>query len=162
MKNSKWCFTLFLALAFFTACNKDDDDILLQEEDYLIFGHFYGFCQGETCIEIFRLDESTLMEDTNDNYPQTDDFYEGDFTLLSDEKFQIVAGLESQFPLALLDEAETVIGQPDAADGGGLYIEYSKDGVRDFWLIDLVTENIPEAYREFVDTALEKIQQINE
>ena len=33
-----------------------------------------------------------------------------------------------EFPSALLDETEVVIGMPDAGDWGGLYIEYKSGG----------------------------------
>lgn len=161
MKNVKWLFASILFLVLFSACKNEDDTDLLND-DYLIFGHFYGLCEGEQCIEIFKLDENSLSEDSNDSYPQSDDFYDGNFTVLSEEKFQEVTGLEDLFPEALWDETDKVIGQPEVTDGGGLYIEYNKDGVRDFWIIDLVTENIPEAYKPFVDAAVEKIQVINE
>ncbi len=146
---------LITSLFFLTSCKKEDSNPGI---DYLIFGHFYGFCQGEECIEIFKLDEEKLYEDTNDTYPSADDFYEGDFVELSNERYQVVSDLLDYFPSDLLDETDTVLGAPDASDGGGLYIEISQNGVRDFWLLDQFKENVPDQYHYFMDSVNAKIQ----
>jgi hypothetical protein len=67
----------------------------------------------------------------------------------------------NRFPTDLLYETSTIIGQPDAGDWGGLYIEYSFDGVRKFWLLDKMTSNVPARYHDFIDDVNEKIAQLN-
>ena len=44
-----------LSLLLIFSCNSNDDELALGENDYLIFGHFYGFCIGENCIQTFKL-----------------------------------------------------------------------------------------------------------
>ena len=56
------CLTVFML----TSCEKDDN-LELSTSDYIIFGHFYGKCVGEQCIEIFRLENEKLFEDTKTN-----------------------------------------------------------------------------------------------
>lgn len=131
------------------------------EGDHLIFGHFYGECGGETCIEIFKLANEKLYEDTNDRYPGSSDFYNGDFIELHDSLFQKVRDLPEHFPIQLLEENSRVIGMPDAGDWGGLYIEYKNTGTRQFWLIDKMKSNIPEYLFDFSDKVNEAIQAIN-
>ena len=138
------------------SCKKDN--AILSNSDYLIFGHFYGECMGPHCIEIYKLEQSQLLEDTLDIYPNSTGFYTGNYILLSQNKFNDAKDLLNYFPNDLLSETNTVIGQPDAADGGGLYIEYNVNGIRKFWLLDQMKSNIPSKYHNFIDKVNEKIK----
>jgi hypothetical protein len=147
---------LCFALTFFSACKKDSSAI--PPSDYLIFGHFYGECSGERCIEIFKLEKDKLFEDNADNYPNYDAFYEGCFAQRAQQKFDNTKDLLNSFPIELLSETKTVLGGPDASDGGGLYIEYNFNGVRKFWLIDHAKSHVPSAYHNFMDKVSNKIR----
>lgn len=126
--------------------------------EYIVFGHFYGKCVGEGCIEIFKVDGANLLEDTLDRYPGSDDFYPGNFvTQLSNEKFELVKDLKNDFPEALLDETMVVQGQPDAGDWGGIYFEIQRGTTHRFWLLDQHDDHMPAAYNAFVDRINEKI-----
>lgn len=149
------CLTLLLLIA----CEKDDN-VELSKSDYIIFGKFYGECSGEGCVEIFRLEQDKLFEDTKDQYPGRSSFYEGKFIQLSQRKFRETQDLRNYFPTDLLNETDIVIGQPDASDGGGLYIEYNSKGVRKFWLLDNMKSNVPTKYHNFIDRVNEKIEQL--
>lgn len=150
------CLTIFL----FTACDQDDN-MELSSSDYIIFGHFYGECMGEQCVEIFRLEQDKLFEDTKDEYPKSNIFYSGNFVPLSQQKFNNTKNLKDYFPTDLLNETKTVIGQPDAGDWGGLYVEYNSNGVRKFWLLDQKKSNVLTTYHDFIDKINEKIEQLN-
>ena len=76
-------------------------------------------CMGEQCVEIFRLEKDKLFEDTKDLYPSRIDFYDGNYVQLSKQKFNDSKDLTNYFPTELLNETDTVIGQPDAGDWGG-------------------------------------------
>lgn len=147
---------MFFALP---SCKKDNS-ILLSDSDYIVFGHFYGMCFGEQCVEIFRLEKDKLFEDTKDQYPNTGTFYIGNYMQLSQQKYTAVKDLTNSFPTDLLNETNTVIGQPDAGDWGGLYVEYNADGIRKFWLLDQMKSNVPAKYHEFIDKVNEKIAQL--
>lgn len=128
------------------------------DTDYVTFGHFYGQCFGEGCVEIFRVDHATLYEDTLDMYPNSDDFYPGHFVAkLADSKYELVKDLDTFFPEALLNETEVVQGQPDAGDWGGIYFEIQRGTTHRFWLLDQNETNMPAAYNAFVDKINEKI-----
>ncbi|GAB3995567.1 hypothetical protein GCM10028807_36070 [Spirosoma daeguense] len=148
-----------LCLVLLNSCEKEQG-IRLEGADYLIFGHFYGECDGEGCIEIFKLEPDKLLEDKRDKYPVWTEFYEGDYTQLSQQKFENAKDIINYFPDDLLKERNPVIGQPDAGDWGGLYVEYNYDGIRKFWLIDQVKEHVPVKYHPFIIKINEKIRQI--
>ena len=137
------------------SCKKDS------KKDFLIFGHFYGECGGEECVEIFKLQNNTLFEDTNDQYPASESSYDAKFsTEHTTEKYELVESLMQSFPESLWDEP-TVIGTPDAGDWGGLYIEYCKGNQSNFWLIDQKLSNIPDQLHHFVNKVNVAIADIN-
>ncbi|MFD0834386.1 hypothetical protein ACFQ0I_01315 [Mariniflexile aquimaris] len=148
---------LFLFSFIFLGCSSEDET-KLNNDDYLIFGHFYGFCVGENCIEIFKLTNNTLYEDSNDNYS----INPLNFEPLESTKFELVKDLMGYFPEKLLTENEDIIGCPDCADGGGLYIEYSKNGIVKHWKIDQMKMNVPTYLHAFMDKLNEKIALINQ
>ncbi|MVM36282.1 hypothetical protein GO755_40115 [Spirosoma sp. HMF4905] len=156
MRRLYWTLTSVL-LYLLSAC-QNDLPIELADSDYLIFGHFYGECGGEACIEIFKLEQSRLLEDKNDQYPSASGFYKGDYVALTQTQFASVCDLIDSFPEALRKETKRVIGQPDAGDWGGLYIELTYKGSRQFWLIDQAKRNVPTEYHSFIDKVNEKIK----
>lgn len=147
----------FLLLLFCNSCSKRNE---ISNSDYLVFGHFHGECMGERCVEIFRLEDKKLFEDDIDNYPSSIGFYVGNYTRLPKSKFNNVKDLLDYFPTSLLSDTNKIIGQPDAGDWGGLYVEYNYNGVRKFWLIDKMKSNIPTEYHLFIDKINEKIEQL--
>ena len=160
MKNFSFILIIIISCTTLWGCEKEDE-INLSGPEYLIFGHFYGECMGESCVEIFRLETNRLLEDTNDFYPSHTDYYEGNYTELSKSKFNLVKDLLDYFPEDLLNENNKRIGEPDAGDWGGLYIEYNYDGKRQFWLIDQKKSNVPGYLHDFIDKVNENIAMIN-
>ena len=172
MKNFIFLFTLLLTFGF-ASCEKEDNacennphlcfcDCYLTE---ITFGHFYGECGGEGCVEIFKVDLNNrqLLEDTRDDYPYSDTFYMGDFSIEHPkEKYDLVADLGQYFPESLFEETGNVIGQPDAGDWGGIYFEIRTANLLRFWLLDQMESNMPEEYNEFVDKINEKIAIIHQ
>lgn len=148
-----------VVLIMTASCSKRNQ-AFMEKGDYIIFGHFYGYCRGEHCIEIFKLTDDGLYEDKNDTYPSSESPYNGNFEPMSQKKFQKVRSLANKVPQELLNESKHLIGAPDAADGGGIYFEYSIGGKRHYWLIDQMDENIPEYLRPFkeeINNAIEKV-----
>ena len=153
----KKVFLLICAIGSLISCNNDDDSIELNEQNFLIFGHFYGECLGEGCVETFKLTDKKLLEDTIDDYlGQNLEFIE-----LEIDTFKQVKNLVDFFPNQLLNESETVFGCPDCADGGGLFIQYSEDGNVKGWRIDQRKDNVPTYLHNFIDKVNEKIGLIN-
>ena len=150
---------LLIALAFVNliSCNKDEQ-IEINENDYLIFGHFYGECLGEECVENFKLTDTKLFEDINDSYAGHIPF---DFLELGNDKYIKVNDLASFFPPDLLKETMETFGCPDCADQGGIYIEYKKNEDIHKWKIDQAKDQVPTYLHEFMDKVNEKIALIN-
>ena len=142
------------------SCAKQNE----QPEDeisYILFGHFYGFCLGEQCIEIFKLTDSALFEDQKDEYPSRENFYQGDYIELDNEKFELVKSLKDNIPFELTQEKNHVIGSPDVTDGGGVYFAIANERGTKFWLIDQFDQNIPEYLKPFKDQINQSISLIN-
>ena len=150
-------FTACLTLLVLTSCKKDD--VELSKSDYIIFGHFYGECMGEQCVEIFRLEQEKLFETPKTNI-QTETNFMTETMFNFHNKFNDTKDLTNYFPTDLLNETDTVIGQPDAGDWGGLYVEYNSDEVRKYWLLDQKKSNVPSKYHNFIDKVNEKIDQL--
>ncbi len=148
----------FLTIAVLLSCNNDYNEIEINEKNFLIFGHFYGECIGEVCVETFKLTNKSLYEDTIDDYNGQN----MEFAELGNEKFVEVKNLTDFFPIQLLNQNETDFGCPDCADGGGLFIQYSENGNLNSWRIDQDKSNVPEYLHQFMDKVNEKIAFINQ
>ena len=140
-----------ISLMVLNNCAKDNNNYTVGDGDYMIFGHFYGMCAGEQCIEIFKIDSLSLYEDNLDIYPSSEHPYDGNYVKLSGMAFDHVKYLRDKFPAQLLQEANHVIGMPDAGDWGGLYVEIKVNGVRKYWLIDKMRTNLPAYLIPFVN-----------
>ena len=152
-------FILFILIL--VSCQNED---IIRDINYdsIVFGHFYGFCVGEECVEIFKLTNTGLYEDTIDNYPPRDEAYIGNFQLLSPKLFEKVKDLKSKVPSQLLETPSGIIGQPDAGDWGGIYFEITIDDEKKYWFIDKMRSNIPNYLNPFVDQIEAKIELINQ
>lgn len=149
---------LCLAVLSLSSCKKEK--ITLYDADYLVFGHFYGECMGERCVEIYRLEKDHLFEDTKDQYPSFNEFYTGIYVPLSQQNFNDTKDLMNDFPMSLIDDTAQVIGYPDAGDWGGLYIEYNFNEVSRYWILDQMKDNVPAQYHAFIDRVNEKIDRL--
>ncbi len=151
-----------IVMMFLNGCGESPLDIEnVTAGDAIIFGHFYGECLGEGCIEIYQLTETVLSEDILDQYPRSDQPYEGNFVMLSEKQFSTAVGLRDRIPGKLLLNGETVIGSPDAGDWGGIYFEIKVGSERRFWLIDQIDDHIPDYLVPFKNEINEVIKSIN-
>ncbi|MEY4134257.1 MAG: hypothetical protein RL386_607 [Bacteroidota bacterium] len=143
----------FLSLFLLSTCEKEEG-LKLEKGDYLIFGHFYGKCIGEQCVETFKLTEDQLFEDSRDDFSGT----EFNFSLLlGEDKFRQVRELKDIFPNQLLQTGDTTFGCPNCADQGGFLLQYAENGRIKTWRIDPVEENIPDYLHLFSEKLREKI-----
>ena len=149
---------MIMIASVFSSCR---DEKINESEEYLIFGHFYGFCVGDHCIQIYKLNNEGLYEDQNKTYPRYDQFYDAAFVKLDSKYFEQVNDLKIYFPAQLLNETDTIIGCPDCADGGGLYIEYKTETMHRYWLIDQDKSRVEPYLHEFMGEVNDKIDEIN-
>lgn len=160
MKNLKYYLLLISFLFLITTCKKEEEQV--GQVEYIVFGHFYGKCFGEQCIEIFKLNCCHIYEDTNDTYPNQNNQYSASYIELDSNLRDSVSFLMSRIPGSLYSEKGKVIGMPDAGDWGGLYFEIKhKDQPTQYWFIDKMKTNIPTYLHKFVDdieTAIKRLQ----
>lgn len=148
---------LLVFLVVSAACDKKDDpEVTSGEVVSLMFGVYAGEIPGTDYSDIYLLNETSLFQDTTNKYPNNG-FFDGEFVLLEQEKFELTQDLMDYFPMELLVSEETFIGCPDCADGGGIYVEYKTTDYHGRWNIDNELDAIPEYLHEFVTKILEKI-----
>lgn len=159
----KYAAFFFLSTWFLFSCIPQTPMIESEQQEqnhyeYIIFGHFYGHCKGESCIEIYKLTDDALYEDTNDFYPTGTKKYEGAFVKVDTFKSKELNDLNVQIPEQLLQETSTVLGIPDGADGGGIYLELPNG---QYWLLDMNTNYLPPYLHPLQKQIVEAIAKIN-
>jgi hypothetical protein len=79
MKNI-WILAL---LGLIASCNSIETNDLekqsVENDDYIVFGRFYGYCLGEKCIDIYKFTDQKILEDSRDQYPNYIESYPGSF-----------------------------------------------------------------------------------
>lgn len=124
--------------------------------DELVFGRFYGMCFGESCVEIYLVNEEELLEDTTDNYLFREIFEQGQYVRMSAEKHSIALELLEEVPIQLTQQSNNVYGCPDCYDQGGLHLKVIENGQERNFRFDLENSENPEYLRPF----LRKVNQI--
>lgn len=141
----------------FIACDKEDENM---QYDAFIFGHFFGECFGESCVEIYKIEGEQLFEDTNDQYPSINgNTY--NWVQREDVDVQFIQDILVDIPDNLYDESDQIIGMPDAGDWGGIYVKVINEGETKFWLIDHFNENIPEYLIDFTTSIKLAIEELS-
>ena len=158
MNKTGYSIVLMIILSMLSCCTEEE---ISEQQEYLIFGHFYGFCVGEDCIQIYKLEDNRLYKDQNKTYPRYNEFYDASFVELESKYYEQVDDLINYFPNQLLSETDTIIGCPDCADGGGLYIEYKTETIHRYWLIDQHISRVEPYLHEFMEQVNDKIEIIN-
>ncbi|MDX1910904.1 MAG: hypothetical protein SFV22_05430 [Saprospiraceae bacterium] len=142
---------LFIPLLLLSC--RHEPETRLVELDYLIFGHSYGECAGETCVEIFQLRDGVLYEDTS-LFIQSNAYQ---FTPLDNDKYLLVKDLPEYLPTQLLQSESATFGCPDCGDQGALIIQISENGQEKTWFIDQFKGEVPEYLHPFMNKVNEKI-----
>ena len=154
---------LFLALSCaieeepFNSDQEGDEDNPAIE--VLIFGHFYGFCQGEQCIETFKLEGNQLFEDHEDDYNHVT----FDFVIRDQSDFELVKDIIDLIPQELLTEESQTFGCPDCADQGGIYLKLpsvTTEGSDREFRLDHNQNNIPKYLHSFMDAVTDRISKL--
>lgn len=154
---------IYLVLPLLILGCDDDNDTLnsplngLNQTDYLIFGHYYGFCQGEDCVVTYKLTSNKLYEDTKDPYGGSGPF---NFVLQPGDQFDIAKHLRNKLPARLLQEKDQTFGCPDCADQGGLFIQVSIRGSVQTWRLDQNERNVPGYLHDFMESVNDTIWEL--
>jgi hypothetical protein len=150
---------LLTGIILFISCSSSTNPIP-QKQDSITFGDYYGMCAGTSCVNIFLYQEGKIFADTSHKYPNTNSIYEGKWFRLPDEKIIYLDSAFFSIPDSLFIEKNTIIGQPDAYDQGGIYLEiYKNNGFHKYWLIDNDVNNLPAYLQKYIEN-LKKIIQL--
>lgn len=156
---------LAILVVLVAGCKDEKECGFGESADTFIFGHFYGECVGEGCVELFLIENGKLFEDTRDQYPGSETAYIGDWVELSAERYELVKDITTFFPEELFEEDNNVLGIPDGGDWGGIYValtKHNQPSASGFWLLDQNENNMPDVYNDFVDIINEKIALIHQ
>ncbi|MEM9000997.1 MAG: hypothetical protein AAGB24_12105 [Bacteroidota bacterium] len=148
----------FIVTILLLSCSSQDD-FTLAEGDSFIFGHFFGECAGEFCVETFKLTSDTLFEDTIDRYLNLENF---NFVPLSIEQYDTAKSLTTKIPQQLLRRTSQTFGCPDCADQGGIIVLVNKSSLKKQYIIDLDKSAAPKYLHEFIDQVTYTINRLNE
>ena len=155
-------FFISFSLFVLNGCTSEvENEPQISDTDYLIFGTFYGECIGEGCIELFKIEDGSLYEDTVDLYPNGRDQYEGSFIELSSDMYEKVKELAIEIPEFIWDIETGTYGCPDCSDGGGVFILIKQGDATKAWTLDNFLNGIPEPLHEVVNkvqAAVAKLQ----
>lgn len=134
-------FSLCLMLGSFGACVKKEvveqpssNCDLLKDDDYLIFGKFYGFCGGN-CVHLYKMTTTELFADNMDRF-EHGKAVTFDKTNLGSAKIEIAKTVCAQFTSDIKNEKSDRIGCPDCHDQGNIYVELKQNGKVQKWFID--------------------------
>jgi hypothetical protein len=157
--NAKHAPLMVLVLAIAGAACSGDVEQLSKAGDYIVFGDFYGECVGAGCVDIYRISDGKVFEDMLDQYPSTSKLpHVVEWEQSPSTHYAEIVELIGEIPADLFDETDLVIGQPDAGDWGGFYLETNISGKTRYWLIDKMADNIPKYLRPYTRKLDEAIQ----
>ena len=127
----------------------------------------FGYCRCCLCmnpLRCFRYYEITQGQIYADSMADFLRIVPGPFvsTPLSNSKYQLAAGLISNFPQYLQNNPNLTLGNVNCDTHAAVHIEYIENGVTKRWDIDQDTANQPLAIRPYIaqlDTVLSQLQQ---
>jgi hypothetical protein len=135
----KYIFSImFLSILGTMACKKEE--IILIEtvisEEYLVFGHV-GLGWGCRALPMYMIADGKLFADTSNVFCKDQEKYKFSGFQLSDNEYNKVKNLFTQFPSELSKEGSKTFGCPGCADGGMLFIQRKEKGKElQTWRID--------------------------
>ncbi len=153
-------FVILITLAVMAGCAKEDP-VKPHEGDYIVFGSFYGMCQGEACVEIFKYEGGKLYEDSRDLYPSMTEMpYSGSYTQIENKITDELEYLLKNIPQELLDSGPATFGVPDSRDQGGMILQCKINGAVKYWLLDMNTDALPDYLRNYAERMKAAIMKI--
>jgi hypothetical protein len=99
-----------------------------QNNDYIVFGTYFGYCVGNDCLTFFRIDSQKVLRYLNANYGLYDfNQYQYKSLVYKDD----LATFYSRIPIEIknLKGQTKIFGSPDSADQGGIYFELHQGDV---------------------------------
>jgi hypothetical protein len=143
-----WALLPLLTLTW--SCEKPYEKPDGDYPDYIVFGSDFPWCNDETCVEIFRMNESGVQESGSGQHVDPAFPYAGDYSIdLSIPKYQQIEMMfRGEIPDALFDYPSGYIGNSTEFTGY-LYFEYKAGDVHKWWLIEQNFATIPTELLDF-------------
>jgi len=134
-------FFIAVLLTSMGCAKKEDSQDINDYAETIIFGRFIlssGCFESESCVEIFKISSKGLAEDINDNVPNNDGFYDGNFsTILTNSDYRQVETLfRTSIPKELLEMDSGSLGTFPSWNTNNYYFEYKSSKIHKHWIID--------------------------
>jgi hypothetical protein len=132
---------IFLTILGTMACQKEeinlnDPTTSTLPDEYLIFGQV-GLGWGCRVSAMYMITDGRLFADTSNTFCKVQEKYQPSGYQLSDNEYNKVKNLITQFPAELSKEGSKTFGCSGCADGGMLYIQRKEKGKEpQSWRID--------------------------
>lgn len=142
MKNKLWYFSLYVLITIIAwSCEKEKVPVDSTEfPEVIAFGRFVtpGCFGNEACVELFRMDASSLREDVNDVSPVAGEWYNGNYatTLSKEDHVSIEQMLRNNIPQGLLQKENGFVGTSPSWNTQYFYFEYKTASRHSYWVID--------------------------
>lgn len=133
-----------LGLMLFVSCQ--DTLTIDPQDDFIVFGHFDGYCYGEGCVDFYKITKDGLLESNVDRYSGNSFYPFDDYYALSNDKYNLVKDLGEFVPAELWLETATHFGQADVSDAGSLYFEMKNGNDHRYWVFENGDFDMPEVY----------------
>ena len=144
-----WLFLGIVLLFLVSACEKETIQKSNEQEATLIFGLSNGFCLGDVCVRLFKIEDGTIRADDGVERLRLDEPIPFQSTALPEADYERALPLLDDFPELLTTAQDTVYGIPDAYDQGSIFIQLQSDEVDRFWLLDTNVDALPEELQSY-------------
>ena len=138
---------LIPAIALFSlasCCHKDSNTTTIQA-DIVRIQQYGGMMPVHRAYEI---SDNAVKEDTSSRKADTINYYFN--VVLADDKYQKVAGLLREIPMALLKEESILLGDPKfEVDGTATYVVIYREGRKHTYLLADNIDSLPEYLRGY-------------
>jgi len=141
--------SFIILLVFLSACGKEPDVMISNNEADLIIGLTYGECLGD-CSHLYKLEMGELFADEEETWwRSSDDPIFSDEALNNPTSLAEIERLATAFPEFLIQTEETRFGCPDCGDWGALHVIKNIDGQERYWNLDNQIESNPKEIQEW-------------
>lgn len=150
-------FTLVLcAFMFLLSCEKDA--FKLEKDQYLVFGTYNGYCQGN-CTWLYKIDHKRLFADDMSTFVPGEDL-KFEENALSKEKYDMAYEAFDKLPEELQETMDVSFGCPGCVDQDIIYLEYFDGADLYEWVVDTEKDALPKYLQEYAGKILEVVQEL--
>jgi hypothetical protein len=161
MKNYRLLLGIILLLLI-GACEKEDIQQSNSSNETLIFGLSYGFCLGDECVRLFKIEDGELFAEAGVERLRLDEPIPFQTEALPEQDYERALPLLNDFPELLTTAQDTIYGSPDAADQGSIFLQWQSEDINRFWLLDTRVDALPEELRNYAERVKTITEELSE